>query len=107
MTDIEGQREWLALLEEERARRTARVEWKAGEDERAREEFIARLQQMAERHAATAHLCPIDVTDMSIAELLACRLFLPEHLQPAGLPTEDEIWADYKARCTTKPPGAD
>jgi hypothetical protein len=93
-------REWLALLEAELTRRTARVEREADEAERAREQLINTLQQMAERHAATAHLCPIDVSDMSIAEKLACRLFLPEHLQPEGLPTEEEIWADYKARRT-------
>jgi hypothetical protein len=99
----EGQREWLALLEAERARRAARVEWQAGEDERATQRVVEELQQMAERFAATAHLFPLQIDDMSIAEKLACRWFLPDELLPAGLPAEGQIWADYKARRTAKP----
>jgi hypothetical protein len=98
MTDIDGQRVWLALLEEELSRRSARVEWQAGEDERAGQLFVAELERMAQNFAATAHLYPVDIGDMSIAEKLACRYFLPEDLQPAGLPTEDQIWAEYQAR---------
>jgi hypothetical protein len=94
---IEGRGEWLALLEAELARRTARVAWAADEAERAREEFIARLQGIAERFAAVAPRYPLQIDDMSIAEMLACRYFLPEHLMPAGLGTEEEIWAKYQA----------
>jgi hypothetical protein len=89
---------WLALLGAERARRAARTEWEAGEDERARDQVIGTLLQMAQRFAAAAPLHPLDTADMSIAEKLACRLFLPENLQPAELPTEDQIWAEYQAR---------
>ena len=39
------QREWLALLEAELARRTARVEWQADESERQRQWFVNELQQ--------------------------------------------------------------
>jgi hypothetical protein len=45
--------------------------------------------------AAEGNVC---VENMSIAEMLACRLFLPEHLMPAGLGTEEEIWAEYQTR---------
>jgi hypothetical protein len=92
------QREWLALLEAEYARRTARVAWEADEGERARQWLIDTLQQMAQRFAATAHLYPLLIDDMAPMEMLACRYFLPEHLMPAGLGTEEEIWAEYKAR---------
>jgi hypothetical protein len=88
-------REWLAYLEAELARRAARVEWAAGEDERAREWFADTLQGMAQRLAATAHLLPLSIDDMAPAELLCCHL-LPEHLRPAGLPTEAAIWADFR-----------
>jgi hypothetical protein len=97
MTTIEGRGEWLALLEAELARRAARAAWEADEGERAREEFIARLQGIAERFAAAAPRWPLQVDDMSIAEMLACRYFLPEHLMPAGLPSEDQIWSKYRA----------
>ena len=73
------------------------AEWEADEGERVREQVLDMLQAIAQRFAATAHLRPPDVSDMSIAEKLACRL-LPETLQPAGLPTEDQIWAEYRAR---------
>jgi hypothetical protein len=92
------QREWLALLKAEFARRAARVEWQAGEDERAAQQVVEELRQMAGRFAATAHLYPLQIDDMAIVEMLACRWFLPEELQPPGLPTEDQIWADYEAR---------
>jgi hypothetical protein len=91
MTTIDDRGEWLALLEAELARRAARVEWQAGEDERAQQRLVDTLQAMAQRFAATARLCPLDLTDMSPAEMLACH-FLPEHLRPAGLPTEAAIW---------------
>jgi hypothetical protein len=90
-------REWRALLKAELARRTARVEWQAGEDERARQQFLDTLQAMAERFAASAHRYPLDVSDMSPAEQLCCHL-LPEDLRPAGLPSEVAIWAKLKAR---------
>jgi hypothetical protein len=51
------------------------------------------------------NLHPLQIDDMSPAEMLACHL-LPEELRPAGLPTEAAIWAEYKARRTPKPPGA-
>jgi hypothetical protein len=96
MTTSEGQGEWLVLLEAELARRTARVEWDAGATERARQQFIAELEAMAARYAATAHLYPLPIDDMSPAEKLACHL-LPESMRPAGLPTEPAIWAEYEA----------
>jgi hypothetical protein len=92
------QREWLAMLEAELARRNARVEWDAGEDERAAQQFIEELQTIAGRLAGTAHLAPFTADDMSIVEMLSCRLFLPEGMQPAGLPSEPEIWAEYQRR---------
>jgi hypothetical protein len=97
VTPIEQQREWLALLEAELARRTARAEWEAGQDERVAQQFIDELQAMAQRLAGTAHLYPLRIDDMSCAEMLACH-FLPEHLRPAGLPAEAAIWAEYQAR---------
>jgi hypothetical protein len=89
--------EWLALLEAELARRTARVAWEADEDERQRQWFVDTLQAMAGRVEATAHLYPLQIDDMSPAEMLACH-FLPEHLRPAGLGTEDQIFALVAAR---------
>jgi hypothetical protein len=97
MTTIEGRGEWLALLEAEFARRRARTEWTAGQDERAAQHFVEELQAMAARLAGTAHLYPLRIDDMSIAEKLACH-FLPEHLRPTGLPTEAKIWAEYRSR---------
>lgn len=97
MTTLGGRGEWLALLEAELARRRARVEWEAGEDDRAAQWFIEELEQMAERYAAIAHLHSLRADDMSPAEKLACHL-LPEDLRPEGLPTEDQIWAEYRAR---------
>jgi hypothetical protein len=94
MTSIE-QREWLGFLENELARRTARVEWEAAEGERHRQWFVATLQQVAERLAAPSHY-PLDVADLSLVEKLALTL-LPEPLRPAGLPTEAEIWAEFRA----------
>lgn len=41
---------------------------------------------------------PLEIADMSVAEKLACRYFLPDKLQPAGLGTEEEIWAEYASR---------
>ena len=89
---------WRALLEAELARRTARVEWQAGKDERQREQLIDTLQQMAQRLGVSAHRVPLDVSDMSIAEMFAVRWFLPEDLWPMDLPTEDQIWREYAAR---------
>lgn len=97
MTTSEGRGEWLALLEAELARRKARVEWEAGQDERAAQQFVEELAQMAQRFTAAAPLHPLRTDDMSPAEMLACHL-LPEPLRPAGLPTEDQIWAEYQAR---------
>jgi hypothetical protein len=101
MTTIDDRREWLRLLETELARRAARVEWQAGADERARLWFLDTLQAMAQRLGATAHLHPLQIDDMSCAEMLACH-FLPEHLRPAGLGTEDEIFALAAARGALK-----
>jgi hypothetical protein len=105
MTTPEQQREWLRLLEEELTRRATRVAREADEDERQRQWFFNELQQIAERLGAPLPGHPLDISDMSIAELLSCRLFLPEHLQPAGLPTEDEIWARFEALKAGSPPG--
>jgi hypothetical protein len=98
VTDIAQRREWLALLEAEFARRTARTEREANEGERQREAFVAELQQIAERFAAIAHRWPLQIDDMSIVEMMACRYFLPEHLMPVGLGTEEQIWEAYAAR---------
>ena len=80
----------LAALEEELARRSPPVE-------QAREQLVDTLSEMALRLATTARLCPLRLDDMSTAELLSCH-FLPEHLRPPGLPTEDEILAQYRGR---------
>jgi hypothetical protein len=96
MTTPEQRREWLALLQAELARRAARVEWAAGEDERARQWLVDTLQGMAQRFADLAPLHPLRIDDMSPAEQLACHL-LPKDLRPAGLPTEAAIWAEYRA----------
>jgi hypothetical protein len=95
---IEGQRTWLALLEAELGRRTARAQWDAGADERARERFAAELADIAQRLGATAVKYPLDPAAMSPVEQLAVRLFLPKHLQPRGLPTEARILAPFLAR---------
>jgi len=97
MTTIEQGGEWLALLEAEFARRSTRVAWEAGEGERARQQLFDTLQAMAQRSAALAPRYPLQIDDMSIAEKLACRYFLPEDRRPAGLGTEDQIWAEYQS----------
>jgi hypothetical protein len=87
--------EWLALLEAELARRTARQEWADGEDDRQREWVHDTLVSMAQCFAAAAasdH--PLQLDDMSPAEKLCCHL-LPAELRPAGLPTEAEIWSEF------------
>ena len=95
LTPIE---QWLALLTAELARRAAQTTWEANEGERARQQLIDELQQIAERLAATEHLFPLDVSDIAPIEVLAVRYFWPEDRLPAGLPTEDQIWAEYRAR---------
>jgi hypothetical protein len=94
---VERSSEWRALLEAERARRAARTECEAGEGDRAAQQLVDELQEMARRMAATAHLSPLDLGDMSIAEKVACHL-LPESMRPEGLPSEAEIWRQYRAR---------
>jgi hypothetical protein len=96
-TPLSALQQWHALLLAERARRSARTEWETREGERARQQFIDTLQQMAARFAAAARLHPLDIADMSLAEKLCCH-FLPESMRPAGLPTEDQIWAEYRSR---------
>jgi hypothetical protein len=82
-----------ALETEQKRRQAARF---GGQDPRTW--LIETLQQMAQRFAATAHLGPpLDLADMAPVEMLAAHL-LPEHLRPAGLPTEDQIWAQFRAR---------
>jgi hypothetical protein len=81
-----------ALVAEQKRRQAAQF---GGQD--PREWLLDTLQAMARRYAALAHLHPLDTVDMSIAEKLACRYFLPEDLQPAGLGTEDQIWAEYRS----------
>jgi hypothetical protein len=99
---IEQRREWLALLEAELARRSARVEWEAAEGERQRQWFLDTLEAMAQRLAAAASSPhPLVVEDMSPAEKLACTL-LPEEVRPAGLGTGDEIFALAAARGALK-----
>jgi hypothetical protein len=95
MTTIDDRREWLTLLEAELARRAARPEWAAGEDERQRQWFVDTLQAMAQRFAAAVPLHPLALDDMSPAEKLACHL-LPKSMRPPGLPTEAAIWAEYR-----------
>jgi hypothetical protein len=97
VTDVARQREWLALLEAELGRRTARTEWEAAEGDRAREAFAAQLQEIARRLAVMVDKYPLDVSDMSRVEMLACHL-LPKNLQPPGLPSEAAIWAQFRAR---------
>ena len=80
----------LAALEAELARRRPPVE-------HAREQLADTLCEMALRLATTTRWCPLQLDDMSPAELLSCH-FLPEHLRPPGLPTEDEILAQYRDR---------
>jgi hypothetical protein len=87
--------EWLSLLEAEAARRRQRVVWDAGAGERAMEQLFAELEQIALRLAAGAALSPLQLDDMSPAELLSLH-FLAE--RPPGLPSEDAILADYVAR---------
>jgi hypothetical protein len=82
-----------ALVAEQARRRKARF----GGHDGPHEWLLDTLRTMAQRLAATAHLCPLDLADMAPAEQLACHL-LPEHLQPAGLRTVDEIWVEYEAR---------
>jgi hypothetical protein len=95
---LSGLQQWHALLLAERARRTAKAEWQTNEADRSREQFLDTLQQIAQRFAAAAPRHPLDVSDMSIAEMLAVRWFLPEDLWPADLPTDDQIWAEYRSR---------
>jgi hypothetical protein len=85
------QARYLALLAAERDRRDPN----GGED--ARQQLLDMFSAMAERFAATARLHPVNVDDMSPAEMIACHL-LPEHLRPAGLKPEAEIWAEVLAR---------
>ena len=92
MTEAARQR-WLGLVAAERSRRRKQP----GVDERAVEQLFAQLQQMAQRFAAAPALYRHDVDDMSPAEMLACHL-LPEELRPPGIKSEDEIWAEVKAR---------
>ena len=93
----EDRGEWLAFLEAELARRAARIEWEAGEDNRAAQQFMASLEQMAERLVAAGPSYVPRLDDMSPAEMLACHL-APAELHPAGLPTIAEIWSEYQAR---------
>jgi hypothetical protein len=94
MASADALKALIEALEVEQKRRQA-VRFGGHED--PREWFIGTLQQMAQRFAATTHMFPLDAADMSIIEKLACH-FLPEHLRPAGLPTEDQIWAKFLAR---------
>jgi hypothetical protein len=87
---------WLAGTTAEIERRQAAKLEAAGGDERER--FINTLRQMAERLAAATPRHPLQIDDMSIAEKLACRYFLPEDLCPEGLGTEEEIWSEFEAR---------
>jgi hypothetical protein len=86
-----------ALLKALRAEQTRRQKAQFGGQD-PRERLLDTLQGMAERLAATSSGPPLQVPEMAPAEKLACRLFLPEDLIPAGLGTEDEIWAEYGAR---------
>jgi hypothetical protein len=88
---------WLILLQAERDRRAA-AKTETADGDAAWKQFIDTLQEMAGRLAAATPRFPLDVGDMSVAEMLAARWFLPEHLQPPGLPTETEIWTTYEAR---------
>lgn len=97
LTTTVQQREWLGLLEAELARRTTQAKWEAGQDERLRQQLLDELEEMARRLAAGALLRPLQIADMSCAEMLACH-FLPERLRPAGLGSEDEIFALTAAR---------
>ena len=76
---------------------TAFVMEVARRHEHAHKQLADTLSEMALRLATTTPLCPLRLDDMSPAELLACHL-LAEHLRPPGLPTEDEILAQYRDR---------
>jgi hypothetical protein len=86
-----------ALIEALEAEQARRRKARFGGHDDPREWLLETLQTMAQRFAATAHLLPLQLDDMAIAEKLACRFFLPEELMPAGLGTEEEIWAKYAA----------
>jgi hypothetical protein len=86
----------LKALDAERARRDPASFFDRAA---AEQKFINELREIATRLAAPSHWAPpLTADDMSIVEMLAARFFLPEHLQPAGLPSEDEIWAEYERR---------
>jgi len=103
-TTIEQRREWLALLEAELARRTAKAQWEAGEDERQAERLLDELRQMAERQRVVGETHPVAmfdlsyghgppqlVEDLSAAGRLARALFGP--LEPERQASE-EAWLD-------------
>jgi hypothetical protein len=83
VTDVEQQREWLALLEAELGRRVARTEWAVGEGDRAREAFAAELREMARRLAMTADRYPLDPAD-NVAGGNARRQHLLAKAHPPG-----------------------
>jgi hypothetical protein len=80
----------LAALEAEQARRHP-------PSGHTLEQIAGTLSAMAMRLATTVPLHPLQVDDLSPAELLSLH-FLAEHLRPPGLPSVDEIWAIYESR---------
>jgi hypothetical protein len=88
-----------ALIEALEAEQARRRKAQFGGHNDPHEWLFETLRQMAERLsvALPASLHPLQVADMSVAEKLACRYFLPAELQPPGLGTEAEIWAEYAA----------
>jgi hypothetical protein len=79
-----------ALIEALQAEQARRRKAQYGGHDDPREWLLETLQTMAERMArAASSPHPLDINDMSIAEKLACRYFLPENLCPTGLGTED------------------
>jgi hypothetical protein len=92
-----------ALLDALQAEQTRRRKAQFGGHDDPRQWLLDTLQTMAQRLAATAHLYPLSIADMSIMERLACRYFLPEDLCPVGLESEDAIWAEFEARSRSQP----
>jgi hypothetical protein len=95
MASADALKALIEALEAEQARRQ-KAQF-GGQD--PREWLFATLRQIAERLATAASSPhPLQVDDMSIAEKLACRYFLPENLCPEGLESEDAIWSEFEAR---------
>jgi hypothetical protein len=92
--------QWLEFLEQELQHRRAKAAWQAGEDQRTREQFFDKLEDMARKLIVTTGP-PLNIADLSPAEQLAINWFWPEPMRPEGLPSGDEILAVCCARMKT------